>query len=511
MKHTPEAFDLMVTKIATASWSAPVLWRFRASTGLPEAPEGWSTPKRCRVNRHLALLLSGLFSSCTVGPKFKKPEPEMPADFASRASAGKSDAIDSAWWRKLNDSTLNNLIEQVSAQNRDFAVAQSRLSEARALWREARFDYAPTVTSSGSYDNTRNGQTAFGAGFRGRDFELYRAGLDADWELDFFGRVRNSVKSARATGDVFAADRDALLLTLRAEVALNYLELRGAQAQLAVARENAQVQSDSLGIAEASLKGGRGTQLDVARAKAQWNATLAQIPVHEEAIAQSIHRLAVLNGVAPTAYRKSLAGTKPQPRSPQSISIPAPKELLRRRPDIRSAEFALESETARVGVAVADLFPRVTFNGRINVEGATLSSLSQSGADAFSFGPRLSWAAFNLGRVRQQIAAAGFRADAALSQYEQTVLLALEEAENALTSYDRERVRLRHLEAAAAAAQEAAGLARQRYQDGIADFLAVLDAQRVALAAQNEIVVSRTRVAAAWVRIYKAMGGGWQG
>ena len=214
-----------------------------------------------------------------------------------------------------------------------------------------------------------------------------------------------------------------------------------------------------------------------------------------------------MSGQNPSALRPQLAAAKPQPRAPGSLRITSPAELLRRRPDIRAAESALEAETARVGIATADLFPRVTFNGSIGIEGQTLSSLTVGDADSFSFGPRLSWPALNLGRVRAQLAAAGHRADAALSRYEQTVLLALEEAENALTAYDRERIRLRHLEAAATAAKEAEGLARQRYQDGITDFLAVLDAQRVALAAQNEIVISRTRVASAWIATHKALGG----
>ena len=431
----------------------------------------------------------------------------MPADFASRAEVSKGDVIEIAWWRKLNDGTLNELVAQLNA-NKELAIAQSRLLEARALWREARLDLAPTVTSGAAYNNSRSGGSTMSASF-GRDYELYRAGLDADWELDFFGRVRSSVKAAKATSDALEADRDALNLILSAEVALNYLELRGAQAQLEVARNNADNQTDSLRVVEASLEGGRGTKLDVARATAQRDATLAQIPVHEESIARAIHRIAVLTGQNPSALRSKLGKAQAQPRAPGALAIRSPSSLLRRRPDIRAAELALEAETARVAVSTADLFPRVTFNGSIGIEATTPGSLTSGGADAFSFGPRLSWPAFDLGRVRQQIAAAGHRADAALSRYEQTVLLALEEAENALTSYDRERVRLHHLEGAAAAAQEAATLAKQRYNDGITDFLSVLDAQRVALAAQNEIVVSRTRVASSWVRICKAMGGGW--
>lgn len=315
--------------------------------------------------RFLPLLL--LIPACTVGPVFKKPTPDLPAAFASSADALKIDTLPSSWWRKLNDPTLDRLIDQTAATNKDLAIGQSRLQEARALWREARFDYAPTVTSAASYQNFRNGATAFGAAFQGRDFELIRAGLDATWELDFFGRVRSSVKAARATSDVFQADLDALLLTLTAETALAYLELRGAQAQLAVARENAENQAGSLRIAEASLKGGRGNALDVARATAQWNATLAQIPVQKEAIARTIHRLAVLSGQNPSALRPQLTSTKPQPSAPGSLRITSPAELLRRRPDIRAAESALEAETASVGIATADLFPRVTFNGSIGI------------------------------------------------------------------------------------------------------------------------------------------------
>jgi multidrug efflux system outer membrane protein len=457
------------------------------------------------------LLIVCVISSCNVGPRFIKPQPKMPADFASRAGAARAAEVDAAWWRRLNDSTLNDLVAQAEAQNKNIAAARSRLLEARALWRESRFNYAPTVTFGTSYENTSSGSTSF-SGLRTRDYELYRTGFDADWELDFFGRVRNSVKAAKATSGAVDANLHDLLISLQSEIAINYLELRGAQAQLTVANENAGNQADALHIAEASLKGGRGTQLDVARANALWNATMAQIPTYQENIAKSIHRIAVLCGQNPSELRPRLQTIKKQPAVPSQIGIVKPEELLRRRPDIRVAEDILAAETARVGVAVADLFPRVTFSGRINFEAATLAYMTdRPNADAYSLGPRITWAAFNLGRVRQQIAAAGRRADTALARYEQTVLLALEEAENALTSYDRERVRLHHLEASAASAREAATLARKRYQDGIADFLTVLDAERVALNAQNDIVLSRTRVATAWVRIYKAMGGGWNG
>lgn len=456
----------------------------------------------------LLLLPALLLASCNFAPRFIRPDPPMPPDYASKSGAPKTDAVDGAWWRRLNDSTLNSLILQGHEQNRDLAAARSRLLEARALWREAQFDLAPTVTTSATYDNTTNSRTSPGGTFGGRHIELYRAGFDVAYELDFFGRVRNSVKAARLTAATSDENMRNFLITLHSEIAVNYLELRGAQAQLAVARENAGNQSEAMRIAEASLKGGRGTQLDVARANALLNTTQAQIPTYEENVAKAIHRIAVLVGRNPSDLRGQLGAHKRQPPVPSSLNIVRPADLLRRRPDIRAAENILAAETARIGIAVADLFPRVTFNGRVGLEGATFSNLAQAGNGGALFGPRITWAFLNLGRVRQQIKAAGHRADAALADYEQTVLLALEETENALTSYDRERVRLRHLEASASSAREAATLARQRYQDGVSDFLTVIDAERVAITAQNDVVISRTRAASAWVRIGKAMGGG---
>ncbi|MGV3663477.1 MAG: efflux transporter outer membrane subunit [Prosthecobacter sp.] len=456
----------------------------------------------------LLLLPALLLASCNFAPRFIKPSPPMPADYASKAGAPKTASVDSNWWRRLNDSTLNNLIAQGYAQNRDLAAARSRLLEARALWRESQFDLAPTITTSATYDNTTNSRTSPGGAFGGRHIELYRAGFDVDYELDFFGRVRNSVKAARRTADASDENLRDFLITLYAEIAVNYLELRGAQAQLAVARENVGNQSDALRIADASLKGGRGTQFDVARVNALLNTTQAQIPTYEENVARAIHRIAVLVGRNPSELRGQLGVAKRQPAVPGSLNIVRPAELLRRRPDIRAAENLLAAETVRIGIAVADLFPRVTFSGRVGLEGATFSNLAQAGNGGALFGPRISWAFLNLGRVRQQIKAAGHRADAALARYEQTVLLALEETENALTSYDRERARLRHLESAAASAREASTLARQRFQDGVSEFLTVIDAERVAIAAQNDVVLSRTRAASAWIRIGKAMGGG---
>lgn len=447
-------------------------------------------------------------AGCVVGPRYEEPIEKAPGKFASRPDNAVSAAVETAWWRRLNDSQLNSLVIEAEQQNYDLKVAEARLKEARALWTQARYDLLPTVTSEAGYTNTQTSKALSNAGRSVRS-ELHDAGLDATWELDLFGRVRRSIKAAKATEEAVTAERDAVLIAVRAEVASNYLLVRGAQTQLEVARRNADNQAESLRIAEASLQGGRGTQLDVARARAQWNSTLASIPQFESIIDQGIHRVAVLCGKAPSDMRTRLRTSKPMPAPPSSISLPRPAEVLRHRPDIRVAERNLAAATERVGIATADLFPRVTFNGSIGLQGETLSAMTKAGNGAYSFGPRLTWAAFDLGRVKQQIAAAGARAEGALAQYEQTVLQALEEAENALTVYGRERARLQFLRASASAAQEAAKLASQRYKDGVTSFLDVVDAERVALAAENEVVASQVRAATAWVAVYKAMGGGW--
>lgn len=456
-----------------------------------------------------SLLLScALLTGCVVGPHYSAPKTGAPAHFASKTDAAVAKSPENRWWKRLRDSQLNGLIVQAEEQNRDLKAAAARLKEARALWREARFALLPTVTSEAGYTNSQISKAQSITG-TGGSTELYEAALDASWELDFWGRVRRSIVAAKATEEAVAAQRDAVLIDLRAEVAMNYLLLRGAQAQLDVARQNATNQADSLHVAEASLNGGRGTQLDVARARALWNSTLATIPQLQSTIEQTIHRVAVLCGSTPSAMRPRLEGAKGMPSTPSSISLSRPSEVLRHRPDIRVAERNLAAVTERVGIAVADLFPRVTFNGSVGVQASTIRGFGQGGIGASSFGPHLTWPAFDLARVRQEVVAAGARAEAALAQYQQTVLQALEETENALTAYDRERQRLGYLKEATKAAEEAANLARERYKDGVANFLDVLDAERVALSAQNDVVASQTRVATAWVSVYKAMGAGW--
>ncbi|MEY2407822.1 MAG: outer membrane protein multidrug efflux system [Verrucomicrobiota bacterium] len=463
------------------------------------------TCKAAALALTLVLLLGG---GCAVGPDYHRPPTPEPAAFI-HASAFSTGTVDTAWWRAFNDPILERLVEMASTNNYDFLRAQARLREARALWIEARYDFAPTVRSENSYKNSLASKGAQPRLQREeRHTELYRAGFDATWELDLWGRVRRNVEAARATIESVEASRDDVLVSVRAEVAANYLELRGLQAQLGVARRNATNQADTLKLAEALRDGGQGTQLDVARSRSLLNATLATVPPLESNFQKAAYRIAVLCGRSPDKLPEELNTPAPLPAGPDRLDVGNPGDLLRRRPDVRAAERSLVALTARIGVEVADLFPKVTFAGTIGLEATKLSGLAAAGGDTWGFGPHLSWAAFDLGRVRQRIRAADARAEGALALYEQTVLLALEETENSLVTLGRERARAGYLRESERAGTEALELARQRYRDGIADFLSVLDAERTLLSLQEQLVTSETRTVTSLVALYKALGGG---
>ncbi len=457
------------------------------------------------------ILLAGLFvalaSGCASGPDYKRPATPEPAAFGGGIGSPAS-TIETNWWRGFNDAALERLVTLASTNNHDLRLATARLHEARALWTSARFDYVPAVRANASYENKQDSiATKPNTTRKERHSELYRVGFDATWELDLWGRVRRNVEAARATMEAVEASREEVLVAVRAEVAINYLELRGNQALLAVGRQNAKNQSDTLKLAEALRDGGQGTQFDVARARSQLNETLAAIPPLESAVEQTLHRLAVLCGLPPAGVRSELSAAAPLPVTPTVLSIGDPAQLLQRRADVRAAERSLAAATARIGVEKADLFPSVTFVGSIGLQANKITDLGDSGTDLWGFGPHISWAALDLGRVRQRMKAADARTEAALAIYEQTVLLALEETENSLVSLTQERRRLDHLRAAEQAAIEAVELARQRYRDGVADFLSVLDAERTLLSLQEQRVTSETLAATRLVAVYKALGG----
>src|SRR6266704_4404956 len=439
----------------------------------------------------IGILPIALLSGCAVGPNYKRPQTSVANSFANaptNAVTTDEKAL-ATWWKGFNDARLDGLVDRAIAHNHDLRIATANLKEARALRRLTTFDLAPTVQGNAGYENGLLSKAAAppGASRGAREFELYDASFDATWELDFFGRVRRSVQAANADLAATEATRVDVLVRLLAEVARNYFELRGLQDQLAVARKNADLQAETLKITQSRLEGGRGTDFDVSRSRSLLNLTLSTIPPLEAAIQKTIYRLAVLTGQQPAALTTELSKAEPLPAAMPSLALSNPEAMLRRRPDIRAVERSLAAATARIGVATADLFPRVTFVGTVGLQADTFAGLGKNGADTWSFGPRITWAALDLGHVHARIKAADARAEARLALYERTVLTALEETEDAVVDFGHEQSRQRFLQASALASQQAVDLAHQRYDAGATDFLSVLDTERTLLEAQDRL------------------------
>ncbi|HEV7135351.1 MAG TPA: efflux transporter outer membrane subunit [Steroidobacteraceae bacterium] len=470
----------------------------------------------------IVIAVAAALSGCAVGPNYHRPTPHVEKQFptASAAQGASPEAVASSdiyshapaqteFWKQFDDPVLNSMVGDALTANYDLRIALGRLVQARALRNESLFDLAPTVTAAAGYSKQRTPavESPLGGPYTTK---LYDAGFDATWELDFFGGVRRGIQARNAELEGEVATLHDAQVSVIAEVARNYFELRGEQTQLAVARGNVKNQQQVLALAQAELQAGSGTDLDVARAQSQLSTTLSTIGPLEAAVSRSIHRLGVLTGRDPDALTGVLSAPHELPPLPQFVPVGTPEELLRRRADIRAAERNVAASTALVGVAVSNLFPKVTFTGSFGYAAAEPAGFGASGSRSYSIGPGITWAAFDLGRVRAQIAGARAGAVIALDQYHQTVLGALEETEDALVTHARQRDQLRHAEDAARASATAAKLAEIRYKGGMVDFLSVLDAERTELQTEDALAQSRTAAATSLIAVYKALGGGWE-
>ncbi|HEX3604002.1 MAG TPA: efflux transporter outer membrane subunit [Steroidobacteraceae bacterium] len=462
--------------------------------------------------RKWAALAVIVLTGCAVGPNYRRPETPLEPHFANAGEPGFAQAETVAhYWTSFADPVLDGLVADALAHNKDLSAAEANLRAARAARRLAGFDQYPTVNLAASYTHNLDSQEQLpGVDMHDREFDAAQAGFDGLWELDLFGRVRRNVEAARADVGAAAATLQDARVSVIAEVARDYFILRGLQDQLALTQRNADNQFSSLKLTRTRLEAGRGNELDTSRAEAQWQTTVASIPSLQATIATTSYRLSVLTGRQPTALSANLSPIAPPPALPPLNAIGTPEQLLRRRPDVRVAERRLAGATARVGVAVGDLFPKVTLVGQVGYFAPTFGDFGQSEARFFSVGPGISWAAFDLGRVRARIGSAKAQTDAALASYEGAVLGALEDTEGALISYGRAQSRRDALQVAAAASDKAADLARKRFEGGLIDFLEVLDAERTALSAELLLSQSRTDAATSLIAVYKALGAGWQ-
>jgi NodT family efflux transporter outer membrane factor (OMF) lipoprotein len=466
-----------------------------------------------RYFRALLVSIGALAGGCAVGPDYREPSPPQPDTWQAQtrpavaAGAIASNSL-AAWWATLNDPVLNDLIDKSLAGNKTVAQARARLAEARARYGIAKSGLFPAVDAGASVSDTGGDRrTNDGVSVDGGD-ETYVAGLDASWEIDLFGGRRRSVEAAGADLGATEADLRDVLVTLLGDVALSYLDVRTAQSRLTNAERNLETQRELLDITRWQSEAGLATALEVEQANSSYEQTRAQLPSIDSTLRQAINRLSVLTGQPPGAVDASLEGRKPIPVAPLETAAGVPADVLRRRPDIRAAERRLAAQTAQIGVATAALYPSLSLTGSISWQ-------SSDAGDVFD-GVRTDRGALSLtlpifhgGALRQNVRAQDALTDQALAAYEATVLTAYEEVENALTAWSNEHRRNDSLIAAAGSARVASELALMQYNSGLVDFQTVLNADRNLIVLEDSQAVSDGEMTANYVRLYKALGGGW--
>jgi NodT family efflux transporter outer membrane factor (OMF) lipoprotein len=421
--------------------------------------------------------------------------------------------VETTFWEVLNDTTLNRLMEQALRGNYELRAAEARREDADAARTQAALNLVPAVTANAGYTRRRLSSTAFPGTPAGvlPSQDLWDSALNLSWEVDVFGRLRSGLRAQSALQDAAGEDVRDARVALAADVARTYFHLRGTQGQLAVARRNAENQRRTLDLTQTRLDAGRGTEFDVERARAQLNVTLAAIPLLEERIAAAQYRIATLTGRSPEDMATELATEGRLPELPDSIPAMTSAEVIRLRPDVTSAENRVAASRALTSSARADYWPRFSLAAGAGYTANAVDSFGNDGTFNYAIGPVISWAAFDMGRVKARVDQAQAQELEARAYYDHVVLRAREEHAGASVRYRTARARLGHLREAAAASERAAELARLRYEGGIADFLQVLDAERTLLSAQDQLAQSETQAADAYVALFRARGASWPG
>jgi len=459
----------------------------------------------------LALILA--LVGCTVGPDYEVPEPTTP-DAWHTAVAAELEMPDSpleTWWLRLDDPKLDQLIARARESSLDLQAAAFRVQEARALLGIATGRYAPDVDINATYNRSEpsdNGLFPPAAGGP-ETTDLYNVGFGLNWEIDLFGRLRRNAEAARAGLGGSVEDYRDVLVVLLADVANNYIEVRSLQSRIRYAEANIAAQRDSFGLTRARFDAGLTSARDVAQAEANLANTEATIPALEASLEATLNILAILLGETPGSLHNELSGLTPIPEPEDGLTLGLPAELLRRRPDIRQAERQLAAQTARIGVAKADLYPTFSLAGVLALQSTSGSDLFDSSSTTWSLVPGLRWNIFSAGKIRNQIRAEEARTQQALLFYERTVLVALGEVESALVAYERQQVRRDHLLRAATSWERAVELADTQYRSGLTDFQSFLDAQRELFSQQDAYATSEGRVVQNLIALNRALGGGW--
>jgi multidrug efflux system outer membrane protein len=459
-----------------------------------------------------ALLLAGCI---TVGPDYEQPETETPDAWHAAAVEGliEGEAALRTWWQLFEDPKLTDLIGRATEANLELELALWRVEEARALRGVAAGPRVPQVDFSG--ESSRSQPSDSGAlrdlapaeGFDAANLHDYSIG--AGWELDLWGRIRRSIESADAAVEASVEDYRDVLVSLLAEVALSYTDVRSYQERIRLANANVETQQNTLGLTRDRFAVGLVSALDVAQAESNLANTESLIPVLETNLQLALNRIAVLLGLPPGAVHAELEQAEPVPAEPPEVTVGVPADLLRQRPDVRRAERQLASQTARIGVATADLYPTFSLGGFIGVQAVDGSDLLSGDAVTWGVGLPIRWNLFAGGRIRSQIRVEEARTEQALLAYERTVLAALEEAEGAMVAFEQELVRRSKLSQSVDATERSLDLVMTQYRAGLTDFQNVLDTQRSLLNRQDELAASRGQVVKNLIGLYRALGGGW--
>ncbi|HUK81236.1 MAG TPA: efflux transporter outer membrane subunit [Verrucomicrobiae bacterium] len=462
----------------------------------------------------VTLCAAGLAGGCAVGPNYHPPRTEAPADWSESMLGGTTNSAVQIvqWWKTFNDPELNSLIERAVAANYDLRIAEAQLLQARALRSGAVWAFTPTINGSASFmdrQQSRNAQSFIGSN-QVFQTHLYDANFDASWEIDVFGGLRRQYQQAAAQYDSVEEQRRDVLISVLAEVARNYVDVRGLQQRVAIAQKNIVAQQESVDLTRTRYNSGLASELDVQQAEVLLATSQADMPTLETALKQTIHQLSVLVGRQPGALLEELSATAPIPGIPPSVPVGLPSDLLRRRPDVRSAERQLAAATANIGVQTAELFPKFFLLGIGGYQTVSATSWFSPGSQYWSAGPTVTWRLLDFGRIQAQIKAADAQTKQALAVYEQTVLVSFQDVENALVAYSNEQLRYRSLTKAVAANRRAVDLANDLYTKGLGDFLNVLVTERSLYQVEDQQADSERTVTDNLVALYKALGGGWE-
>jgi len=481
----------------------------------------------------IVALAACALASCTVGPSFKRPVPQVPVAWSAGAAAaaqGRPDqvtvtAADSAtrWWTTFNDAELTSLVDRVTAANLETKEALLRITEARAQRDIAAADQWPSLSGNASAEvNRLSDTTPTGAlfskvgqfpGLTGiripNPYDQYQLGFDASWEVDIFGRVRRSVEASKADTEASVEDSRAVLISTLGDVGRAYIDLRGAQASRQTLEANIATERELLDLAGQRRRTGLSSDVDVVRAASEASTAEARLPALDEQITADINQLSTLMDREPGALRTELAAMQPVPPVPPIVPIGLPADLARRRPDIREAEARLHAATARVGVAVADLYPKLTLGASAGLQSESLMMLTNWASRFLTAGPTIELPIFDAGRRRATVHLQDVKAQEAALDYRRAVLAALSEVDNALSNYDGDQGRRALLCESVARDRDATELARQRYASGVGSFIDVLDTERTVEQNELSLTDASTKVSIDLVVLYKALGGGW--